>query len=373
MKVCLVTAEFFCWGNYGGFGAFTRKLAKELVKHGIGVKVLMGYKYPFQPSFGKSVFIDGACVTTLPNVRDRLLNHNLFKTDADIIHSQNDPLNTYFVFKSNPSVPKVVTIQDLRTPEERKRLTADSPSIEWGMPGGKQILLSPVVWHCARSNLKHANVVACQAHLLKPKIKSVLNYSGRPLFLPNFVEIPESQTLKKSDRPTVVFLGRLDSVKNPELTFDVAKKVPNIDFYILGSTRTQGRTLWLQKQAEGIDNLHLLGHNSGNLKEKLLSEAWVLINTSYYECMPVSFLEALAHKCCLLSTQNPDGYTESFGFYDKSFSVNGLVYGLNFLIKNDVWRLKGECGYEYVKKVHNIEKGIEDHICLYKTLLDSKK
>lgn len=347
-------------------------MAKELVKRGVEVEVFLGYNSPSQPKYGKSEVVDDVLVTTIPRIRNMLLDRRLCETDADVIHSQNDPLNTYFIFRNNPNVPKAVTIQDLRTPEERRSLTSDSPSIEWGMPRGRQILLSPFIWHYAKSNLKMANAVACHAHLLEPKIRNVLGFSKRIFFLPNFIDIPKSKPMTKSDKPSVVLLGRLDPVKNPELTIEVARKMPDVDFYILGLARAQGRNAWLHKQAQGITNLHFLGHDAGLLKEELLSKAWILINTSYYECMPVSFLEALAHKCCILSTQNPDGYTESFGYYDKSFSADGLVHGLRVLLQDNAWTAKAEAGFQWVRSLHSTERGIQNHIELYRKLAELK-
>jgi glycosyltransferase involved in cell wall biosynthesis len=368
LKVTFVSNEFFIWDRYGGFGAFTRKLAVELVRNGVEVEVLMEYySHLQQPQPWESTIIDGVVVRSLRRLRNSLLSSNVYKIDADVIHSECDPGNTHFVFRSNPATPKVVTIQDLRSVQERKKLTMDSPSMEWGMPSLRQIPGSVLVWHFARKNLKEANVVAVQARLLKPKVQSVLHYYKPVLYLPNFVDVPTSAVFKKSVEPTVLFLGRLDPVKNPELMFEVAKRVPNVNFYVLGKTIYKIRDMKLHKMAEQIPNLHLLGHDSDNLKEELLCKAWILLNTSYYECLPMSFLEALAHKCALLSTQNPDGYTSRFGVHCED-SAERLSCGLLWLIEKERWRELGRLGYEYVKANHETQKCVGDHINLYNRL-----
>jgi glycosyltransferase involved in cell wall biosynthesis len=331
--------------------------------------LLMQYYYhKQQPRPGESTVIDGVVVRSMPIFRSLFMHRNVCKIDTDVIHSECDPFNTHFVFESNPTTPKVVTIQDLRSVQERRRLTMDSPSIEWGMPNLSQIPLSILVWHFARKNLKQANVVAIQARLLEPKVQNVLHYHKPIFYLPNFIDVPDSVVLKKSAEPTVIFIGRLDPVKNPELMFEVAKRFPNVTFYVLGKTIYKLREMNLRKLAEKIPNLHLLGHDSGKLKKELLCKAWVLLNTSYYECLPVSFLEALANCCALLSTQNPDGYTSRFGVHCED-NVDSLCRGLNWLIEKERWRELGKLGYEHVKAFHETQKCVCDHINLYNRLL----
>ena len=62
-------------------------------------------------------------------------------------------------------------------------------------------------------------------------------------------------------------------------------------------------------------------------------------------------IEALAHKCALLSSVNPDGLVERFGYYAKN---DDFEKGLNWLLESDRWRRLGEEGYKYVKDVHSL-------------------
>jgi glycosyltransferase involved in cell wall biosynthesis len=68
-------------------------------------------------------------------------------------------------------------------------------------------------------------------------------------------------------------------------------------------------------------------------------------------------LEALAHKCALLSSVNPDGLTERFGYWAKD---DDFAEGLRYLFKCDRWRLLGEEGYKYVKKNHILNKIVDE-------------
>jgi glycosyltransferase involved in cell wall biosynthesis len=70
-------------------------------------------------------------------------------------------------------------------------------------------------------------------------------------------------------------------------------------------------------------------------------------------------LEALAHKCALLSSVNPDGLTERFGYWAEK---DDFSEGLKWLLENNRWRTLGAEGYRYVKANHNIEKIIDEFI-----------
>jgi len=90
------------------------------------------------------------------------------------------------------------------------------------------------------------------------------------------------------------------------------------------------------------------------------------VNTSHAECLPVSFLEAAAHRCAVLSCHDPDGFTSRFGC-----RVDGGDYeaGLALLLDGDLWREKGEAGHRYVSEVHEEGRVIDLHMEAYERVL----
>jgi hypothetical protein len=170
LKVCLVSVEYFAWGINAGFGMFTRKLGTELAKKGVEVEAFItAADYSKRVPVGKYEIIDGVQVKTLPRIRHKLFNGSCYKTDADIIHSESAPFDTCFTFKNNPGKPKLITVQDLRSYNERKwlyGLGGEPHSIEWSIPKGSHVPISWLTWRTAKNNIHHADAVACQAHLL---------------------------------------------------------------------------------------------------------------------------------------------------------------------------------------------------------------
>lgn len=63
-----------------------------------------------------------------------------------------------------------------------------------------------------------------------------------------------------------------------------------------------------------------------------LRESWVLVNTSVCECLPVSFLEAAAHSCAILSPHDPDGFATRFG---NNVVDGGYASGLRWLLEGN--------------------------------------
>jgi glycosyltransferase involved in cell wall biosynthesis len=98
----------------------------------------------------------------------------------------------------------------------------------------------------------------------------------------------------------------------------------------------------------------------------ILNESWILVNTATREGLPNAFLEALAHKCALLSSLNPENVTGRFGFHVRD---NNFADGLKKLLENDSWRAKGELGQKYVLENYELDRSIERHINTYENHL----
>ena len=366
MKVTLVADEYFSWGQNGGYGAFTKKLGTELAKRGVEVECLVQHIMLLLKPAGESEIINGVKVITMPRGKLKKFCSYLYKVNTDIIHSECGMLDTYLVFAQNKNTPKICSLQDLRTKQDL--LVA----YEGEKTNGAKSLWEKYVYRLYGSALRKADVVTPQANLLIPKIEKVFGFNSQKLrrlqLLPNFVDEPKIK-IKKDNRPNVLFLGRLDKIKNPELCFDIAKNYRQAEFYVLGRTPDGQRDYNLRWNYRKIANLHFLNFDEGKLKETCLSKAHILINTSFYEALPVSFLEAMSYKCAILSFQNPDSYTEKFGCSAYKLDAQSYVQGLNSLFNNDYWKVQGEKGYQHFMQFHTTAQGVESHIKLYRELL----
>jgi glycosyltransferase involved in cell wall biosynthesis len=216
-----------------------------------------------------------------------------------------------------------------------------------------------------KDTVRKMDAVYCQAKHNISKTREIYNLQTDPGFLPNPVEVSNTKP-EKADEPMVCFLGRFDGEKRPELFFELARRFPHVRFIAMGKAHDEQRDQELRKLYNRIPNLEMPGFVEGLEKEQLLERCWVLVNTSVSEGLPVSFLEAAAHRCAILSFHNPDGFASRFGYHA---SDGNLDQGLEFILEGERWRERGQKGYNYVAEVHEKEKVADMHISAYEAIL----
>ena len=103
-----------------------------------------------------------------------------------------------------------------------------------------------------------------------------------------------------------------------------AKALPHYEFYILGATgkgrdeAANAKTLEPYRNPDGsskIRNLHFTGHVDGNVKNHHIKTAKLVLNTSFWEGIPVSWLEALSYGTLIVSAFDRDNIVERFGTF----------------------------------------------------------
>lgn len=108
-----------------------------------------------------------------------------------------------------------------------------------------------------------------------------------------------------SETPTVLFLGRLENRKGPDLflnTYSIVKKIiPNVRYIIAG------QTLENFEKTEGVD---FLGRVSEEKKMELFSQTWLYVAPSRIEGYSISTIEANATGTFVVGN-NVNGLTES--------------------------------------------------------------
>jgi len=368
MRICLISTEIFAYGYYGGFGALTRQIASGLAKKGLEVYVIT----PRYPNQKPAEILDEDRYTVISIPREKFSSFKyryIYKlVDADIYHSEEPSLGTYIAQKMVPNRKHIITFQDPRTLEDRRA--------EWKyynftkLERVKVEIQTRLLYHLTRKAAKKADALYCQAWYAIPKAMRIYRLKEPPKFLPNPVKIP-NRKIKKSDKPTVCFLARWDPRKRPEFFLELAKRFPDVKFIAMGKAHPPflERDKMLRKKYENIPNLVMTGFVSEKEKSRILEKSWILINTSWRECLPVSFLEACAHKCAILSHENPDDFAKNFGYWAKNGDLKDFEKGLKWLLEDKKWEKLGRKGFEYVRRVHEFNKVIDEHIRVYKEVL----
>lgn len=184
------------------------------------------------------------------------------------------------------------------------------------------------------------------------------------IVLPNPLELPQLP-IEKAPSPVVLFLGRLDPYKRPWLFVELARRFPEVEFVMLGQPHFSGKGGW-SLPADAPPNLHSRGHLDGEEKRRELSRAWVLVNTSIHEGLPVSFQEALAHELPIVSGRNPENVTARFGIFtgqhngDGREGLDALTAGLSRLLADhELRRRLGREGRAWVESIHGVDRFLE--------------
>ncbi|MEL6258294.1 MAG: glycosyltransferase family 4 protein [Pseudomonadota bacterium] len=262
------------------------------------------------------------------------------------------------------SAPLIMWVQDPKTPADWDRIaTSYVPGQEGIEPQGLGYIdctpLSKVLEDRRARGSKTVFTVPSpfleakieETYGLKPDEVSSLCYPMEP--------VPPGP-YEKSDKPTVVVLGRLDPQKRPWVIKDIAAKMPDVTFRVLGKAHFTGPGAW-----EPVDlppNMELYGHVDGEEKQRLISSSWLSLNTAIHEGLPIAFVEGLQYEVPIVSCVNPERVPERFGRYVGEFrgtgleSVDAFVAALRELLDNNDERLNlGREGRDWVARTHSAQ------------------
>ncbi len=358
MKICFLCVEIFAWGKFGGFGRSTRVIGRELVKRGVEVTAIV----PQRAGQGPVERLDGIRVLGFPAHRPFAMTRLIREVDADIYHSQHPSFATWLARRTMPDRRHVVTFRDPKELEDWW-LELTNPSLSKA-----QVLLnwlyedSPLV----RRAVRLADGLYSAAPSVNEKLRRKYGFSADPGLLATAVEL--NRNVAKAAVPTVCFVGRLDRRKRPQLFFELARQFPHVRFLAAGKSRDPAWDAELHARYGTVPNLEMLGFVDQFQSARLysiLSQSWILVNTSVREGLPTSFLEALANRCALLSSVDPGGVTQRFGYYVQN---DDFATGLATLLDDDNWREKGSAGWEYVRESFEIDSVIDRHLEVYRQL-----
>ncbi len=164
------------------------------------------------------------------------------------------------------------------------------------------------------------------------------------------------------EREGVVFVGRLEPVKNPQRFLDVAERVPEATFTVIGDgslrARLTGRATFLGARDDA---------------RELLARAQLLLVTSDSEGMSIAVLEALAAGTPVVSTP-VSGMRELEGVRVASFDPDDLADAVRELLQDSVLRtIMGEAGEKLVRERFSADAMVDAYVREYQSLVPKIK
>jgi len=187
--------------------------------------------------------------------------------------------------------------------------------------------------------------------------------TDRVVLIPNFIEFASLPFGQESDVPIVITSGRISPQKNPVLFQAVAERLPDLQFRWVGDGPLRNTLT--------AENIEVTGFVERQEVLEDLGKAWVYLQTSLWEGMPISLLEAMGMAKPVVVTDcigNRDlvqnGKT---GFLHSPEDVEGITTSIQSLIdKNELRKYVGTNARAYVREHNDIESAVKQYARLYR-------
>lgn len=365
IKVALIIDEFFGGAGtaFGGYGFLARKyICKYIPNENITVDVLLGRG---KKQFSSTKYIeDGINLYFLP--KSRLFAEKWIKKQNYDIYLSIELTNTFALeCEKNKNKKIIFWIQDPRPWSDWREIETVNLFRESNYYNSKTYDFVNELYKSNRVKF------ISQGYFLNDKAKDLyrLHDDVDIQYLPNPVDIDQSFDVNSYPKTnSIIYLGRIESVKRGWLFCEIAKRMPEYEFYVLGQTfREKDKNESIMSKYQNLKNLHFVGHVDGEEKSNYIKNAKILVNTSIHEALPISFLEALAYGTLLVSNRNPENLTSKFGVWTGQINGDGFdqiekyVNAVDSLMKNENKRKElSILARKYVEDIHNVPKFITD-------------
>ncbi len=381
LQVGFLVEEFFHKDlrGFGGFGMTVKYLTDHFNTNGHSLKgdvFLTSWMNVPAPQIKR---YHNADVILVPKSMDNYVFN--FIRYSKIIYSRNieafisvDHYPSYeYQLYGFPNIPWIVWLKDPRDNLEWEKIATVSLEVKvMGKQGLADLLrmakhqhdsINTVIEYSKRFNRKM--FFATEAFSLVDIARRLYDLPQiNPVLLPKPVPMPALERANFSQKPSFLFLGRIDPIKRPWIYFELAKLFPQADFYVAGDSHFKDIMAPVMAGYKDLPNLKLLGMVIEQAKHNVLNNIWATINTSVHEAVPVSFLETFAYGKPVISCQNPDNMTGRFGIYvgevlgdgndKKSIAVFAQAIE-QFLSGKFQKEEHGKLARDYVGSVHTFE------------------
>lgn len=230
MKIGIVANEFFdlSIGRMGGFGWAARQAAATLRSYPGGGFEPVFFAGEIRAQPGEPDAVAHGTRLILRRADEAEHARRIHAEAPDLLLSIDHRPLYEPIFRLAPRAPIVVWVRDPRTPEDVRRIrTLRIPGAEDETPAG---IVTPDCSSLGRIVAESAAAgrpvaFATPAPPLLAKIPSVYGVPATDgTFLPNVMDVSPGE-VEKSERPSVVFLGRLDPIKRPWLFIELARQI----------------------------------------------------------------------------------------------------------------------------------------------------
>jgi glycosyltransferase involved in cell wall biosynthesis len=166
------------------------------------------------------------------------------------------------------------------------------------------------------------------------------NYSRHSEIVNIAVELPAAGLPSVKD-VDVIWVGNLREMKRPDLAVELARRLPQYRFALIGGSVPEHRTYFdrLVSAARHLPNMVVTGPVAYQEVGAWFARSRVHLNTSDVEGFPNTFLQAWSRSVPVVSFFDPDGLIERRGLGRKCRDLDEMTAALDGLLRNDAARM----------------------------------
>jgi glycosyltransferase involved in cell wall biosynthesis len=234
-----------------------------------------------------------------------------------------------------------------------------------------------------RYGVRKADAVIAQTEMQKSLFEK--NFGREAVLIRNCMEIPPidrtglpdywdgSKSHGTERSREFLWVGSFRRRKRPELFLELARRVPEANFTIIGGMGDDARYHeGIAAQARGIANVRYEGFVDPDEIDAYYARAYALVNTSFLEGFPNTYLHSWALGVPAYTIEvDPDGIIERHRIGGVAGSIEGLVAAVRALIADpEARRDMSRRARKYVEENHDVEDRGDDYTRLFRELLE---
>lgn len=223
---------------------------------------------------------------------------------------------------------------------------------------GTYLRRHPVVGRAFLAALRRAGLVIAQNESDR---NNMLSLAGiKSVVIANGQRIPPEAPA--NERSGVLWAGRSERVKRPDLLLELARRIPNEKFVMICQRATgDDKYELLRSEAMAIGNVTFIERVPFGRMDSQFQKARVLVNTSDSEGFPNAFIQACKNSTAIVSLNaNPDDFLtrNQCGIFCGG-DFERLVSSVQKALADGSWTEMGRNGRRYAAEHHDLARIIE--------------
>lgn len=184
-------------------------------------------------------------------------------------------------------------------------------------------------------------------------------------------------SLPTNERNYVLWVGRIYRVKRPDRILDIARRLPNVSFRIIGGQENDSKEAVeyyenIKLLATKLSNVEFLGFLPYEQAERYFDHATVFVNTSEIEGFPNTFLQAWARGIPTVSFFDPE--LSDAGVFVQVNTIDHACEAISKLLsQEEMWSVYSNNCRRYFNDNHDIISNVARYRALFVQVLQKQK